>query len=617
MFDTKFTFAIAPETIKIDLEAGVFNDIWKSAETRKKKNATLNGVEKIFRACGLTRPEEKPSTRAEIAFFVDQHLKAGNFPSKSGLKTVKQAERRMKDYSAIIDVVNGTREAKAASLQLSDDWAELLSYLSGQREAPQIFGNYELIAIRSLITQCRLRKISIAGLTAELIREFSAELQPRTVDAVVKAVVRLSSLRNAENVPSHLLPKVSPDQLLGLVQSTTRVVPPLHSQFRSLMDAYIAEQATGRTVEMFGLEERTVETAELSDARIKNIRVALRWLWHGLVALDITSATSPFEQRKLTRPALLSDLVGACSCGLLGPICQADTRRARTLIVKSFLNWLDPGFQEKIPERFFQSIKLRAAPKETTDRINKRKSCIEFIQNEDQQRQFFLLPRHFYDEARPLIENFHSLARADGDGVSMEQNRALELAIMAALTSMNTVFPARLATLMQLEIYGSNQHIFFPQDEKRQETVILEIPGNIVKNGRFASGVPIRSSKTRNSRKILRWYIDEVHPLVLAYKHKRSDLRRPELLFTGLNINSVRRYWRGHIQDVGLDLTPHKCRHFTASLLLASGVPLEDIAELLCDTVRVTEKNYAFVARNLVIQSVMDAQAEIYRNLGI
>lgn len=617
MFDTTFTCGIDPATVRSDLKAGVFNDDWPSEKTRERKRATLNKTADIFLAYGLTSPEEMPSTRSDVAFFFDQHLKGGNFPRKSRLKTVQDAERWMKRYSVIVDVVNGSRAAKAAALQCDDDWALLLSYLAGQRELPQVFGSYEMIAIKSLVSQCRIRGISIADLTADKIRGFAPELSRKTIAALIKAIVRLNSLRDADAVPGHLLPDVSPEHLTGLAQPAKRVVPSLHVTFSSLMEAFVAEQESGRIVEMFGLEERTLETNELSESRIKNIRVALRWFWHGLVALDITSPNTPVDRSKLTRPALMFDLVGACASGLLGPICQSDTRRARINIVVSFLNWLEPGFAYKIPKRFFDLKTLNQAEKETADRIEKRRACVEFVENEEQQRQFFLMPRHFYNEARPLIENFDSLSRADGNGISMEQNRALELAMMAALTSINTVFPARLATLMKLEIYGSNQHIFFPEDEKRQETVVLEIPGNIVKNGRFASGITIAPSKMRNARKILKWYIDEVHPLILKYKHKRSDLRRPKQLFAGLNIDTVRRYWKCHIADIGLDLTPHRCRHFSASLLLASGVPLEDIAELLCDSVKVTERNYAFISRRMVIQNTMDAQAKIFRKLDI
>ncbi|WP_168199155.1 hypothetical protein [Pseudorhodobacter turbinis] len=46
-------------------------------------------------------------------------------------------------------------------------------------------------------------------------------------------------------------------------------------------------------------------------------------------------------------------------------------------------------------------------------------------------------------------------------------------------------------------------------------------------------------------------------------------------------------------------------------------IAIEDIAELLCISVQVAEKSYAFVARNAVIQNVMQAQANIYRNLGV
>jgi len=139
----------------------------------------------------------------------------------------------------------------------------------------------------------------------------------------------------------------------------------------------------------------------------------------------------------------------------------------------------------------------------------------------------------------------------------------------------------------------------------------------MTKNGHCADGVPLIPSGSVSPRKILEWYIAEAHPLVLRYKSTKPELLRPEKLFCGLHLDTLRRIWRRHTSEAGLVVTPHMCRHLLASLLYSKGVPIGHIAELLGDTVDMTEKAYTFVDRAMQIQSVMDAQARTYRELGI
>jgi hypothetical protein len=54
-----------------------------------------------------------------------------------------------------------------------------------------------------------------------------------------------------------------------------------------------------------------------------------------------------------------------------------------------------------------------------------------------------------------------------------------------------------------------------------------------------------------------------------------------------------------------------------ASLLLANGVSIEDVAELLCITPGVASRNYAFVERSTIIQGVMKAQGAIFARLEV
>lgn len=68
---------------------------------------------------------------------------------------------------------------------------------------------------------------------------------------------------------------------------------------------------------------------------------------------------------------------------------------------------------------------------------------------------------------------------------------------------------------------------------------------------------------------------------------------------------------------MGLDMTPHMCRHFTASLLLHNGASMADVATLLGISEKVASQNYAFISRAKKIQDMMAVQAAIYREVQL
>jgi integrase len=198
-----------------------------------------------------------------------------------------------------------------------------------------------------------------------------------------------------------------------------------------------------------------------------------------------------------------------------------------------------------------------------------------------------------------------------------DQHFALELAIMAALTTIDTKYPGRLKTIHKFEIDGPNSNFSFPKKGLYKPDVLLHVPAHITKNEHFAEGVPLKKSRVVDPKEILTWYRNEALPLIVTHKVPHADLRRPTSLFGGLCIDTIRRIWRRHTAAQGLFITPHMCRHLLASLLFSRGTAIELIAELLGDKVATVEKRYVFVDRIRKIREVMEVQAELFRELGI
>lgn len=618
MFDAQIDIHTAPDAIEASLEMGKYNHIWTSSHTRLKRLATIRKAKKVFKIIGGLQQNEYPSSREEVEYFGDKYLQAESFPKRSGLRGRPAAEKFVKEYGAILDVVTGRRAALIALSRLEDDWAELIAHLSGKRGAPVVYGNYEMIPICSAITTLRALGLGISDCTSDKIREIWPDLNSRRQTSIRIFIGRLRKLHSSSNVLPSLLPDLRPEDIPFKISLKKRATPSFHPDFKKLVDKFVHHYAHGISDTRFGTAFRQLRTRRRGKDRIHNLRVALGWFWHGLVALGVADGERPFNRDCLEEVVLIHDIVELCASGGLGFVCNNQTRRSRVLDVIEFLEWNSKGYSAEIPRSFYNGWNIRLHKNvETEDRLRKSTSCLKFIHSEELQRRFFMMPRHFFDEARPVIDEFHTFMRSDGNGISREQHRALELGILAALSAINTVYPARLRTLVQLKSWGQSPNIEFPDGNDR-DCVYLNIPGKIVKNNKYVPGILLRPGDSVSPRTVLSWYLTDVHPLVLKYKHRQAALRQPELLFTGLNIETVRRYWQHHVPaETGLDLTPHMCRHWGASLLKANGVSDEEIAALLNITPGVVENNYAFVSKDCQLGHVMEVHAGIYRKLGI
>ena len=129
--------------------------------------------------------------------------------------------------------------------------------------------------------------------------------------------------------------------------------------------------------------------------------------------------------------------------------------------------------------------------------------------------------------------------------------------------------------------------------------------------------MPLLKTQTIDPEEIIDWYLKKAHPLILKYKPTHAKYRQPNALFCGLHVETLRRIWRNYTSEVGLNVTPHMCRHIVASHLYANGVPVCQIAELLGDKEETVRKAYIFIDRARQIRDVMEAQALIYRRLGV
>jgi len=585
----------------------------------KKIQGSVNKAIKVYNALGLATSEALiPCDPNEPKHIYAKVKRTGRIPHGCGFKSIESVKTWASNLSSFFDVVSGRRVVANAFATLDDDWAALLNHLVGHTGGPVILNTYERISLNALTRECRLRGLSLRTLTAGNIEGIARDLLPNMKQTIRRGAMRLEALRTDARVPECLLPVTPIGPLAPLTSPIQRVIPPLHPELQRALDTYIDMRRRGETSLEYGTETRKIETNGISEERAKNIAVAVRWYWHGTVELDLTAPDKSFNLDAFTRPEVLADVVAACAAGGLGPICQTDVRRARVNSVIQFLTHLQPDYDRLCNPKLLKAKELSHQKEgESVNAALKRETCLRFINDEAFQRQFFSMPRVFFDEAKSLIDRFDTLKTSDQPGLSRTQHRALDLAIMAAHTTIVTRYPLRLSTTHRLLSDGIHPHVILPENQFGPDTVTLLVPGNIVKNGYFSQGVPLSNTKTVHPQKIITWYLKKAHPLILKHKPTHKKHRQPNALFCGLHVETLRRIWRNYVEEIGLHMTPHMCRHLVASHLYANGVPLCQIAELLGDKEETVRNAYIFVDRVRMIRDVMDAQAAIYRRLGV
>ncbi|GGO59455.1 Phage integrase family protein [Roseovarius pacificus] len=605
-------------TAKTRFSAGVCDEYW--AETRRLKiRGSVNKALKVYNAMGiadaeeliLCDPDEPKRIYAEIK-------KTGHIPRGCNFKSLASVKVWASNLSAFFDVVSGRRATINVFRSVDDDWAALIDHVVGRNQGPVLLNTYERLPLNILARECRLRGFSLRELTSLQIEGFARDLLPNIKGAVKRGAKRLDKLRDDDRVPNCLLP-IAPIGTLGhLTAAHQRSTPPMHPDLEAALEDYLDRRRRGEQTVEYGTKSRSIETDGISNDRAKNIATAVRWYWHGAVELGLVSSDRPFDREAFTQPEVLADVVKVCAEGGLGPICQPDVRRAHANSVIQFLSDLCPLYRGRCQPSLFHARSLRRrTEEESATAAYKRELCLRFIDDENFQRQFFSMPKVFFDEAKPLIAGFDALKNSNEPGLNKAQHRALDLAIMAVHTVIATRYPLRLATRQRLLSGGSQPHVVFPEHNRGEKELTILVPGHIVKNGYFSEGVPLLETRAIFPREIFEWYLKTAHPLILKHKPPHAKYRQPNALFCGLHIETLRRIWRNYTSEIGLNVAPHMCRHIVASHLYANGVPVCQIAELLGDTEATVRSAYMFVDRARQLRDVMQAQATIYRRLGV
>lgn len=600
------------------VEAGVIEIPWKES-TWKKIRGSLTTITRVYRVLtGATSDRQIYCDPDSLRDLLEPFLKAKSAPPNCDFRSFDSFYACYSQTKRFFDLVSGGQDQIASKSQVNDSYSQLLRHLGGKDGEVPILSAQEIIPITRFFSLCQENRIDICEATPIWLRNAMAQLPANLLRTIKSAAGQLDGFRNDGRIPSELLPPERFGDLSDLRCAGSWRTPKLHPEFALARERYISDRLVGSKRARLGSESIEITTRDsISQSRAKSLRQAINWFHHGLVADGIVCLERPFPWDIVSDPAMLGRIVELDSAGAMNRTTTEETRANRVRAVAKFLDTLFPGYEARVDPAFFEHTLLNNPPnRESGKAIWKRDTTLEFVDSPALQAVFYGMPARFFSEARVLIERWNEIGPVAGRGrLSKLQGRALDLSMLAVDLAITTRFPLRLASRIQLTSSGVNPHIILPEPLSKNP-VRVHVPGYIVKNEKFFSGVPLLPSKTVDPEEIISWYLRDVQHLVVELR-VRSENRNPSLLLGGVTRAPMARKFQRYTAEAGLRLDAHMVRHLAGSVLYSRGVPTHIIAELLGISEQTVIQNYIYIKRAKLMQQAADEIATIYKELGL
>lgn len=363
------------------------------------------------------------------------------------------------------------------------------------------------------------------------------------------------------------------------------------------LEAWLAARARGTRVS--GYTELAINP--LSPATIKSYRTGIEWYADGLRTFGLADLDAAQGPQDIADPSLLWRLVAA----------EIDGETATELTPHSLRNYLSSAayfLQPYAPQILAERKLMLKLPyfeglNGMTPAI--REWCRDLIRSPDKQYAFLSAPATLFARAVSLMDMW--------DGLDFHQRAdALRIAVVAASMAITTRLPLRVSNLVGLTLRGPGQQLFLPS--RRQSPARIMLAADNVKNRRPIHA-DLLDTKIFSPADIMRWFAECARPrLAAGYE---IDPAVDDRLFPGLTYNRYLRFFTRTMAELDLSMTPHRCRHALASILLAiNPTCIREVAELLGDNVATVEKHYGWIDRGRIITDAQTIAADALRVLG-
>lgn len=401
--------------------------------------------------------------------------------------------------------------------------------------------------------------------------------------------------RYHNHLPHDIRPMVIEDLPSVSGQRKSRALPPL---IATNLDQYLQEKrAPGMLQGVDGKVQVSDEGIGVDSAIA--ISQAIKWYHDCLVAMEYLPPASNASSQEIGRLDWLEPAVAES---------LADLRRDPD---KRRLPWKPIG-AKKLNEhfRYVLNFTYRFAPEtksefQPVEKISgifsdllsdemtpdNKKFCQSILSDED--KMWVVLNMHtlLFQEAQDAWREYPHQSPA-------KQAQTLNLAILAAIAAIETSFPFRSYTVLNLSLFGNDPDVKLPSEHPNR--IGFDVVRRIIKN-RETFTADLENSESSRPREILDWFVGGPREKILKNAYflpVRS--RQPDLLFGGYNYKRYNETLQFHSARLGLRMTTHQWRHAIASILInLEGANVEDIAAVMNISVAVLLKKYAFIRKSL------------------
>jgi len=220
-----------------------------------------------------------------------------------------------------------------------------------------------------------------------------------------------------------------------------------------------------------------------------------------------------------------------------------------------------------------------------------KKFCLSILSNDE--KMWVVLNMHtlLFQEAQDAWRDYP-------DQSPVRQAQTLNLATLAAIAAIETSFPFRSHTVLNLSLFGDDPDVKLPSEHPNR--VEFDVVRRIIKN-RETFTADLEDSESSRPREILDWFVGGPREEILKNgSFLPARRRQPDLLFCGYNYKRYNEALQFHSARLGLPMKTHQWRHAIASILInLEGANVEDIAAVMNITVAVLLKRYAFIRKSL------------------
>lgn len=374
----------------------------------------------------------------------------------------------------------------------------------------------------------------------------------------------------------------------------------LSAPLARVLALYLAEKRSPKR--LLGVDGPVEVTGEgVGEHSATAIRQAILWYHDCLVAVGYVLPASDDDIQCVARLDWLEAVVAES---------LADLRRDPD---KRRLPWKPIG-ATKVKEHFGRVLQFlcRFAPEiqsdyQVVDRI--RATFSDLLDDEMTASNKEFCKKVLRDENNTwLILNMHTILFQEAQDAwreyprqsAVKQAQTLNLSALAAIAAIETSFPFRARTVLNLSLYGESPDVRLPK--KHPGRTEFDVVRTIFKNKKTFDA-DLEDSDTSKPRAILNWFVAGPREEFLRNSYFLSPgNRKYDLLFAGYDYQRYNQTLQFHSLRHGLRMTTHQWRHALTSILInLEDANIEEIAAVMNISVAVLLRRYAFIRQTLRI----------------